>query len=741
MAAARIWLAFLLVFVLSLALAQATGGIVERAIVLLSLIAAIAAAAWRQSPSWGPLALALLGGATASLALRFLGDDFGHHLVWLLSAPELEDWLKLASLWASDEGTLLLLGLIGLGLAIKLQRHGGWTVAGAYLLAAAFIFGAVLWDPFRATPAEALAEMPYRGMNAHLTRVWMLVHPPLVFFAYLLLVAPCGAMAEALALGRGPWREIAAGTARLGWLLLSAGIAFGMWWAFEDFTYGTLWHWDPVQTSVFVAWALLTAMLHGQQRYRADGAFGIAHPLLGLLAAAAVMLSMAVTRDPALASSHQYVGTTSLPLLLGLAGGLVALALVSLAIRLWRRSGPAGHAAHASERNVLLWLAVAGFSGCALVALVQIGVAYAGAWQSLPRPEDLKPFFETLRNFTAGAEIGQLRAAFAQWDIDNFAMNRWLAPLACGIALVGGHSFMPLRRRPRWLATGTAVALGIAAGLALQPFSLLFEGRGLTSGKTVAIFPWLDLLLFATGYLILSAVLWCLVSFRAGTPTGMLRHRLPVAMIHAGVMLALVGGLAATLLDSYSQRFVTVPDDLNAPILFPGGYSLEIGLLETGRAADGARAGGEAGGFRSVAEVSWALERNGSSVVERSGHAVYRDTRPPYSSETGAVRLMCEMIDYRYARYRSDATQIIHPLISRGLLRDVQIWVPAVSGPEDLAAPGAPPQQGRLPVVLKVFPLMSWVWIGLLVALSGFLLLLLLDRPSRYGLASSSAAS
>ena len=148
-------------------------------------------------------------------------------------------------------------------------------------------------------------------MNAHLTSVWMLVHPPLVFASYLLLIAPVGAMADAIARGGEAWKDISARYGRAGWLLVSAGIGFGMWWAYEDFTYGTLWHWDPVQTAVFAAWCYLTAMLHMQSRYRPDGDFAVAHPLLGLLTAAAAMAAMAVTRSDELASSHRYVGETS----------------------------------------------------------------------------------------------------------------------------------------------------------------------------------------------------------------------------------------------------------------------------------------------------------------------------------------------------------------------------------------------------------------------------------------------
>ena len=100
---------------------------------------------------------------------------------------------------------------------------------------------------------------------------------------------------------------------RLGWLILSLGLASGMRWAYEDFTFGQIWHGDPVQTSVFMVWALATAHLHALRRYRPDGSFALTHPLLGLMTGTAALLSMAVTRSPVLASSHRYVGETSLP--------------------------------------------------------------------------------------------------------------------------------------------------------------------------------------------------------------------------------------------------------------------------------------------------------------------------------------------------------------------------------------------------------------------------------------------
>ena len=95
--------------------------------------------------------------------------------------------------------------------------------------------------------------------------------------------------------------------------------------------------------------------------------------------------------------------------------------------------------------------------------------------------------------------------------------------------------------------------------------------------------------------------------------------------------------------------------------------------------ADGIRADGARGqGFRSIGRVAWQLERDGAIVEAANGHAVYRDERPPLAGEYGPVRLMCEILDYRYARYASGSEQMIHPFIHRGPWRDVQVWLPAI---------------------------------------------------------------
>lgn len=156
---------------------------------------------WRCRVPAALAATILTLSAIVALAWRLLEDDFATYYVWLTSAPEVPWYLKLANLWGGDEGTLLLLAFLGFAMAISLCRRPGWGGPGAFLIGAAFTTAVLVWDPFRATPPEALAESTSRAMNAHLTRIWMVFHPLQVFLAFMLFLAPAGAALQALAGG------------------------------------------------------------------------------------------------------------------------------------------------------------------------------------------------------------------------------------------------------------------------------------------------------------------------------------------------------------------------------------------------------------------------------------------------------------------------------------------------------------------------------------------------------------
>ncbi len=704
------------------AVAGLLGPLAERGLVGLALALALASVAMRRYELAGSVA-GLLVAANLCLALHLLADDFGYHYVWLYSAPELPVWLKLANLWGGDEGTLLFLaGLLAIA-ATRLPGRPSFASAGALIGAAWFAGGALIWDPFAPTPAADLARLPSQGMNAHLLSPWMALHPPLVFGAYVLFLAPVGGALQALTGGPdASWARDAQRWLRTGWLILSAGLAAGMWWAYEDFTFGQFWHWDPVQTSVFMVWCLAGAELHGLPRYRAQGRFVRSVPLLVGATATACLISMAITRSAVLASSHRYIGAGSQVLMLASAGLLVVATVAALVLG-WRRQGPATPPP-AGEPTVLLSIAMLALTAAAAVAAGCLTQALLGAWLGWPRPASLKPFFETLTHWSRAGELQALRAAFAQWDIDRYAANAWLAPVASLLALAGGHYFLPLASRPaRWSVTAGVTGLAIAAAIWLQPLRHLFTGTGLTSSSTVAIFPKLDLLAVAALYLLISVVLWSTGAARRSVAEGRFwRYGLPLALIHGGLMLALFGGSAATILNSYAQKMITWPDDFGQPIRLADGFTVDVRLEDERLGADGARGGG----FRSIARVGWQLSQDGRIIEREEGHSVYRDDRPPASGDRGPVRLMCEILDYRYARYTGGATQMIHPFIHRGLLRDVQVWLPAIDYAAGLAAGGASPttinrEITTVPVVLKVYPLIGLLWIGLALTLLGAL--------------------
>ena len=691
----------------------------ERACLALAVIFALLAC-YRQ-PQRSVLArinLVLLGAATLSLAAHLALDHFHYRYVWLYSGEGLPTYLKIANLWGGDEGTLLLLATLFAAFATRLIHYPGWAGPTVLLLSAVFAIGASYWSPFAATPAVDLARLPSQGMNVHLMTFWMTLHPPLIMLAYALILAPCGAALELLAKGHSAWPELAARYTRLGWLMLSIGLAAGMAWAYEDFTFGQFWHWDPVQTSVFIVWALSTASLHGLRYYRPDvHRGGRSLPLLAVLAGVAALVAMLITRNALLASSHRYIGDTSQPLFAFLALLLLGAMLAALGTgrrrfsRRWRLREPLWLLRLAR----LLLIAVAG------VAIWQLLAAYAGAWLELPRPVTTKPFLELLVRWNPPQAAAAARAEFARWDVDNFALNAGLAPLGLLITLLGGYGFLPLRRRRLvLLVTLLAALLALLVAYYLRPLDRLFDGTGLTSRRTVAIFFWLDAMLAGAVFLLLAIIAWLIRAARFARRRVFWAYALPVGLIHGGLMIALLGALSASVLDSYTQQQLKYPQDFNTPYRFPGEYTLELAMQDEGYRHDGGRSDQSAGGFYALGEVR--LYRQQGDVLQEigSGQTLFRDQREPLKSK-GSMRQLCEMVDYRYARFASDAGYRLDPFIERGFWRDIQVWLPALNYRPDSAA-GLQRQPGTITVVLKTYPLLSWLWIGLITALTGALL-------------------
>ncbi len=85
------------------------------------------------------------------------------------------------------------------------------------------------------------------------------------------------------------------------------------------------------------------------------------------------------------------------------------------------------------------------------------------------------------------------------------------------------------------------------------------------------------------------------------------------------------------------------------------------------------------------------------------------------------MRELCRVLDYRYARFVDDGTSRLDPFIHRGWLRDVQVWLPPSGFVE--AGGASAPREADLLVVVRIFPLMSWLWVGLALVVIAALVL------------------
>lgn len=679
-------------------------------------------AALRAGRREGALALAaaLAWGCVLALGWHFAADRFGLRYVWLYGSAELPLHLKVASLWAGDEGTTLLLAACCASLAAAGARGGldgrRWSVAAA--IAAWYCLTASWLEPFAPTPQDWLAQSPSQGMNVHLMKVWMLFHAPLVLAAHAWALALAGPALAALRGDAPGWPAMARAWGRRAWVVLTAGIGFGMVWAFEDAMYGQLWHWDPVQTAVFCLWCFLGAHLHGIVGWGAGRRRWRVMPVAALLAAATAPLAMAVTRNPVLASSHRYVGADSWMSHLAL-GGLLLAGAAWCAFRRRPAAVPAPDARAASDPG--RWLAQLGFLAAGAAAALQLAAAFAAGLAGMPRPEAYKPFLAMLANLTGGAELAALRAAFEQWDVDGYLLARALLVPLAGLGCAGGWYFLRrISRRLGWVSLAVAVAAAALAAVSGGVLTHGYAGAGILSQRVVAILSMLDASLVGGAYLAFGCAAWGGWLWRRAGWKGAAQP-LALVAIHAGVALMLWGGLLATALNAYSQHELAFDGRAQEWVPARGGYAFRLAAIAVGAAGDGGV--GSAAGVRAITTV----ELRGADGALADGQALYRDARAPLDRYDGPMRQVCELLDYRYARHVGTPGYVLQPLIEHGWARTVQFWIaPAAVAEAAAARDGA----AVAVVVVKVFPFVSLLWSGLALTVLGGLWLAV-QRPRR----------
>ena len=258
-------------------------------------------------------ALSLVG-ATATLVWSFVTNDFSVAYVANHSNTKLEIAYKVAALWGSHEGSMLLwILMMSLGTALvgflrcedqvfKARLQGLMLI----VIAGFCLFLLLTSNPF----LRNLPMMPPEGrdLNPVLQDIGMILHPPVLFMGYSGLALMFAAMAALLLSGK--WTKAAVDyttkIAVVAWAFLTAGNMLGSWWAYNELGWGGWWFWDPVENASFIPWLTTTALLHAliQTRHRVQ--LRRLTVFLTLVGFALCLLGTFLVRSGAMQSVHAF---------------------------------------------------------------------------------------------------------------------------------------------------------------------------------------------------------------------------------------------------------------------------------------------------------------------------------------------------------------------------------------------------------------------------------------------------
>ena len=92
----------------------------------------------------------------------------------------------------------------------------------------------------------------------------MMVHPPMLYSGYTLMMVPFAFAVGALISGRlsAEWIQVTRRFALGAWLCLGVGILLGARWSYTELGWGGYWAWDPVENAALMPWLVATAYIH-----------------------------------------------------------------------------------------------------------------------------------------------------------------------------------------------------------------------------------------------------------------------------------------------------------------------------------------------------------------------------------------------------------------------------------------------------------------------------------------------
>ena len=276
--------------------------------------------------------------AWGCLVASFVQNDFSVRNVAENSTSLLPLPYRIAASWGSHEGSMLLWLVLQsvwmLALAGSCRHLPPEVVARVLALMGLLSSGLTLFVLTTSNPFLRMFPIPAQGrdLNPLLQDPGMVLHPPLLYMGYVgFSVAFCFALAALLG-GRpdGAWARWARPWTIAAWCFLTAGVALGSWWAYNELGWGGWWFWDPVENAALMPWLVGTALLHGLAVSERRGLFQAWTVLLAVGCFSLSLLGTFLVRSGVLTSVHAFAidprrGSFMLLFLLLVIGGSLAL--------------------------------------------------------------------------------------------------------------------------------------------------------------------------------------------------------------------------------------------------------------------------------------------------------------------------------------------------------------------------------------------------------------------------------
>ena len=264
------------------------------------------------------------------LSLQIMGDYQNAYVFSVINTP-MPLILKITALWGGQAGSLFFwTWIVNLCLFIALVSRRRLLDSWAFLIAASNVlfFGATtfflsnpfnrIWELADASFTESIFSPGIgavlakfsdgSGLNPLLRHPAMVIHPPLLYLGYGLFLIPFAVAVSKLI--RADMDENLLDQTRgwilAAWVMLSAGLALGSWWAYNVLGWGGYWAWDPVETASLLPWLASTGLLHSLLLQRNRHIFQRFNLILVLLSWFLVVFSVFVTRSGIISSVHAF---------------------------------------------------------------------------------------------------------------------------------------------------------------------------------------------------------------------------------------------------------------------------------------------------------------------------------------------------------------------------------------------------------------------------------------------------